>query len=236
LVVEPDGPTAEEVVDVLGGDFRTVIASSGAGAIEHLAVMEADLVLLAFSLPDGEGLDICRRLHDGPVVPVIFVAGLDAEGEALASYAAGADRYILKPYRLRELEARVRAALRRAPATIRHDGGFSVGDVTVYLERHQVVVRERVVRLPLREFELLAVLIMSAGKVWSRESLMRRIWRETPASGTKSLDVHVRRIRTKIEDDPSQPTHILTVRGVGYRYAPETASAAGVSLDRLALG
>ena len=220
LIVEPDEATLASAVTALGLRFRTVATRSGQEAIGHLSEAEVDLVLVASALPDMGGACLCRHIRAHATSPVVIVAGQDTEADALASFTAGADGYVAKPYRLRELDARVHAALRRAPVRVRHDGeAIVVGDVTLNPERHEVRVRDRVVELPLREFQLLSVLLGQPGKIWSREALMRRIWVETPPSGTKSLDVHVRRIRGRIEDDPSRPSRILTVRGVGYRYA-----------------
>lgn len=195
--------------------------------MECLGRGDPNLALISFELPDMSGLGLCRHVRAQSSQAVIFVAGLDAEAESLASYGEGADGYIRKPYRLRELDARIKAALRHSPATDQLDGSaITVGDVTLDLERHKVLVRGRVVELPLREFELLSFLLTHPGKVWTREALMRRIWGETPPSGTKSLDVHVRRIRGRIEEFPSRPSRILTVRGVGYRYAAPVNSRA----------
>lgn len=220
LIVEPDGATLAEVTTVLAIGLRVMAARTAAEAMEHLERIEPHLVLTSYVLPDLPGIDLCRRIRASSARSVIFISGLDADAEALASYAAGADGYIRKPFRLRELDARVTAALRHSRADDRFEStAVSVGDVTLDLERHEVQVRGRAVALPLREFQLLGVLLGQPGKVWSRELLIRRLWGETPLSGTKSLDVHVRRIRGRIEDDPSRPTRILTVRGVGYRYA-----------------
>jgi len=231
LVVEPHEPTAMSVAAILGTGFRTFTARSGREGIVCLKKTEPNLVLLALLLPDMEGLDLCRFIGSQPSPPVVFVAGRDVESNALASYAAGADGYLPTPYRLREVDARIRAALRRAPATVAHHGEvITAGEVTLSHESHEVRVRGRLVELPLREFELLGVLLARPGKIWGRDALMARIWGERPASGTKSLDVHVRRIRGRIEDDPSRPTRILTVRGVGYQYAVPAPQAAYAGL------
>jgi len=220
LLVESDEPTIEDVTAVLGKGVRLIAARTGREAIERLATADAHLVLLTSSLPDMDVLDLCRRVRAFALSPLVFVGGSDSEPHILATYAAGADGYIPKPYRLRELDARIQAALRRAPAAHRYESAaVTVGHVTLSLASHEVRVRGSVVRMPLREFELLSVLLAGPGKTWSRGALMRRVWGETPPSGTKSLDVHVRRIRGRIEDDPTRPTRILTIRGVGYQYA-----------------
>lgn len=219
LLVEPDEQTVASINDALALGLRVVVAQTPEDAIARLATFEPNLVLLPFVLPGLGGIGLCRYIRMHSDTSVIFVSGVDPDGEALPSYAAGADGYIRKPYRMRELEARIQAALRHSAGEGPESTAITVGDVTLDLERHVVQVRGRVVALPLREFQVLSVLLNSPGKVWSRQALMRRVWTEMPASGTKSLDVHVRRIRARIEEDPSAPSRVLTVRGVGYRYA-----------------
>lgn len=220
LVVEPDEEVLARLAGVLEQWARVVAARSGREAHEHLARANFSLVLLMSPVQDMTALDLCRQILSSTTPPMVFIAGVDAEREVLASYDAGADGYIPKPYRLRELDARVRAVLRRAPSAIAHDGSaVTIGDVTLNPESHEVWVRGRAVKLPLREFQLLSVLMAEPGKIWNRGDLMRRLWAETPPSGTKSLDVHIGRLRARIEDDPTRPTRILTVRGVGYQYA-----------------
>lgn len=221
LVVEPDEAIISTLILELARErYRLVVARSGHEAIDTLAQAEPRLVMLALTLPDMGGLDVCAYIQTQASVPIVLVSGTGLEGEALASFQAGADGYLTKPYRWRELTARVGAALRRSPPVSRRDGGvWIVGDIELDAGRHEVRVGGRLVVFPLREFELLQALLSSAGKTWTREALMQRIWGETPLSGTKSVDVHVKRIRTRIEDDPSRPTRLLTVRGVGYKYA-----------------
>lgn len=226
LVVEPDDESVALITGALAGRFRTVPAGSGADALAQVERLQPDLVVISFALPDMDALELCRRVVARPSSPVVLMSGADPESEVLPTYTAGADGYLAQPFRLREVEARINAALRRLPpAANAADGRLVGGDVAVDLERHEVMVRGHLVRLPLREFELLALLIASPGRVWTREALVRRVWGETPASGTKSVDVHVGRIRARIEEDPSTPTRILTVRGVGYRYVAWQAAA-----------
>lgn len=185
-----------------------------------MAALEPSLVLLELKLPDMEGLRLCEqiRVRDSP--PIILIACGGSEAETLAGFEAGADGYVTKPYRLRELSARIHAALRRAPPSVPLDlMVLTVGDVTLDPSRHEVRVGGSKVDMPLREFELLNLFMTNPGKVLTREALMRRIWGRTPPSGTKSLDVHVRRIRAKIDGDQPSPSRIVTVRGVGYKYA-----------------
>jgi len=227
LLVEPDARERDCVVGILGQGAQVIAARTGQEAIDQLSKRDASLVLLMSSLPDMSVLDLCRRVREGATPPMVFIGGFDTETEVLASYAAGADGYITKPISLRELDARIQAALRRAPAAIPYDdAAITVGDITLSPGSHEVWVRGRAVQLPLREFELLSVLMARPGKIWNRGALMRRLWAETPPSGTKSLDVHIGRIRARIEHDPARPTRIVTVRGVGYQYAAPVAATA----------
>ena len=229
LIVEPDKATAVRVTGVLVQEhYQTVSAETGRDAVALLAEVDPNLVLMEWALPDMAGLDLCRYIRAQGTIPVIVASESCSEGDAVASLEAGADGFLTKPYRWRELVARVGAALRRSPRSIRRRDGHVhvVGDITLDADRHEVWVGSREVELPLREFQVLEALLATAGKVWTREALMRRVWGETPASGTKSLAVHVARLRARIEDNPSSPTRILTVRGVGYSYAPGTAELA----------
>jgi len=184
LVVEPDETTLSTVTEALGWASEVLTARTSAEAEAQLAKAEPSLVLVG--LPIDNGLELCHLIRAGSATPIVFLAGFDPDDEALPSYTAGADGYIRKPYRLHELDARIRAALRHAQALDQSGRrAITVDDVTVDLDSHEVRVRGSVVRLPLREFQLLSVLLAHPGKVWTREALMRRIWGETPASGTK---------------------------------------------------
>jgi len=220
LLVEPDQEMARSVAYSLERwSFQLIAAGTGREALSALATSEPTLVLLELVLPDMDGLDLCRQLRARADLPILVVSRHVSEAEALASFAAGADGYITKPYRLMELGARIRAALRRSPRPVLPDDSvLTVGDVTLNAGRHEVLVGGKTIEMPLREFELLSLLLSSPGKVWTRETLMRRLWRETPPSGTKSLDVHVRRIRARIESNSPTRSRIVTVRGVGYKY------------------
>lgn len=229
LLVEPDELVAEDLARVLTLEgFRAVSARTGSEAISRMATVAPNIVLVDFDLPDaGGGAELCRQIRADGGPPVIVLSRSDGEASAMASFEAGADDYVHQLSRGQELAARVRAALRRSPRPIHDDSELLVvGDLELDVERHEVRVGGRAVKLPLREFQLLHVLLSSAGKTWSRTSLMRRVWGETPPSGTKSLDVHVKRIRARIEDDPQSPTRILTIRGVGYKYALATDARA----------
>lgn len=225
LVVQPDADVAEDLALMLALEgFRPVVVRSGAEALTRMATVDPSVVLVDFDLPDsGGGPGLCRQIRAQSGPPVIVLSRSDGEASVLASFDAGAADYMHQLSRLRELAARIRAALRRSPAPLRRHGEvLVVGDLELDVERHEVRVGGRAVKLPLREFQLLRVLLSSPGKTWTRLALMRRVWGETPPSGTKSLDVHVKRIRARIETDPAAPARILTVRGVGYRYAVAT--------------
>ncbi|MCZ7527438.1 MAG: response regulator transcription factor [Acidimicrobiia bacterium] len=211
--------------------FAVDLAADGAEAIERFEASRPALVLLDVMLPKMSGIDVCRELRARSRVPVIMVTARDAEIDAVVGLEVGADDYVTKPFRLRELVARVRAALRRVPP----DGEsraeraelLEVGDVRLDASRHEVFVRGELVALPLKEFELLELLLANAGRVLTRDVILDRIWGPNYFGDTKTLDVHVKRLRAKVEEDPSHPTRIVTVRGVGYRYErPDRALAA----------
>jgi len=202
--------------------FRVETAADGPEAIERFDAAHPALVLLDVMLPRMSGVDVCRELRTRSQVPIIMVTAKTAEIDAVVGLEVGADDYVTKPFRLRELVARVRAALRRAPRPGVDPGGpeetIEVGDVLVDVARHEVVVHGSLVPLPLKEFELLELLMLNAGRVLTRDVLIDRIWGPNYFGDTKTLDVHVKRLRSKIEDDPAHPKRIVTVRGVGYRY------------------
>jgi two-component system response regulator RegX3 len=229
LVVEDE----ESFVDALtvglnreGFDVR--VARDGAEAIAVFDSVNPDVVLLDLMLPRLSGIDVCRQLRARSGVPIIMVTAKDAEIDAVVGLEVGADDYVTKPFRTRELVARMRAVLRRAPRELASGDErepMSVGDVTLDSERHEVVVRGEEVKLPLKEFELLEVLLGSAGRVLTRETLIDLVWGADYVGDTKTLDVHIKRLRAKVEEQPSQPTRITTIRGVGYRYElPRRAS------------
>jgi two-component system, OmpR family, response regulator RegX3 len=211
--------------------FRVEVAADGQEAISRFDEAQPSLVLLDVMLPEMSGLDVCRELRTRSRVPIIMVTARNAEIDAVVGLEIGADDYVTKPFRLRELVARVRAALRRMPAGEDDDkGGYDVldvGDVRVDVARHEVFVRGELVSLPLKEFELLELLLTNAGRVLTRDVLIDRIWGPNYFGDTKTLDVHVKRLRSKVEDDPAHPTRIVTVRGVGYRFEKPRVPAAG---------
>lgn len=202
--------------------FDVVTAADGPEAIERFDVAHPALVLLDVMLPRMSGVDVCRELRTRSQVPIIMVTARNSEIDAVVGLEVGADDYVTKPFRLRELVARVRAALRRAPRTDAVAGTaeeqIEIGDVRVDVARHEVTVRGTLVPLPLKEFELLEILMLNAGRVLTRDVLIDRVWGPNYYGDTKTLDVHVKRLRSKVEVDPAHPARIVTVRGVGYRY------------------
>jgi len=231
LVVEDEESFVEALERGLGREgFVVRVARDGAEALELFDAVKPDLVLLDIMLPKVSGIDVARQLRRRSTVPIIMVTAKSEEIDTVVALEVGADDYVTKPYRMRELVARMRAALRRAgappPAGERDDGGvYQVGDVQLDVERHEVVIRGELVALPLKEFELLELLLANVGRVLTRDALISRIWGADYVGDTKTLDVHVKRLRAKVEDDPSNPTRIVTIRGLGYKYErPKTPS------------
>jgi len=202
--------------------FRVHTAADGVEALDKVAELEPDLVLLDVMLPRMSGIDVCRRIRQVSQVPIIMVTAKGEEIDAVVGLEVGADDYVAKPYRLRELVARIRAVLRRAPVAagvmVDDDEVMTVGEVALYPQRHEVTVGGEALHLPLKEFELLELLLENSGRVVTRERLIDEVWGHDYVGDTKTLDVHVKRLRAKIEPDPSLPVRITTVRGVGYRY------------------
>ena len=220
LVVE-DEPSFVEALQ-LGlqrEGFEVRVATDGPQALLLFDAVQPDLVLLDLMLPGMSGVDVCRQIRTRSRTPVIMVTAKDSEVDAVVGLEVGADDYVTKPYRMRELIARIRAVLRRAPLDHRStDEVVELGDVRLDMASREVVVRGEPVALPRKEFDLLESLMLNAGRVMTRESLLDEVWGHDYVGDTKTLDVHVKRVRAKIEDDPGRPTRLTTVRGVGYRY------------------
>jgi two-component system response regulator RegX3 len=222
LVVEDEESFVEALVVGLNREgFRVKVARDGLEALEVFDASRPDLVLLDVMLPRMSGVDVCREIRNKSRVPIVMVTAKASEIDTVVGLEVGADDYVTKPYRLRELVARMRAVLRRAP----HDDEMltsgdvlEVGDVRLDPERHEVVVRGEEIALPLKEFEVLELLLDNAGRVLTRETLIDRVWGPHYVGDTKTLDVHIKRLRAKVEEDPSHPTRITTIRGLGYRY------------------
>jgi two-component system response regulator RegX3 len=203
--------------------FLVEVAADGMEALERFEAARPSLVLLDVMLPRMSGVDVCRELRArGTRVPIVMVTARNAEIDAVVGLEVGADDYVTKPFRLRELIARVRAHLRRVPTAEEDDlhraDVLEIGDVRLDVGRHEVTIRGDAVALPLKEFELLELLLANAGRVLTRDVLIDRIWGPNYYGDTKTLDVHVKRLRSKVELDPGHPERIVTVRGVGYRY------------------
>jgi two-component system response regulator RegX3 len=222
LIVEDEESFVQALVLGLKREgFLVKIARDGAEALTLFDVVRPDLVLLDVMLPKVNGIDVCRELRAKSRVPIIMVTAKTTEIDAVVGLEVGADDYVTKPYRLHELVARVRAVLRRgAGALIESDWSEAlvVGDVRLDPERHEVSVRGLPVVLPLKEFELLQLLLINAGRVLTREMLIDRIWGPHYVGDTKTLDVHVKRLRARIEEDPGNPQRITTIRGLGYKF------------------
>jgi two-component system response regulator RegX3 len=201
--------------------FTTVTARTGPEALSLFDQASPDLVLLDLMLPGLSGIDVCRHIRGTSRVPVIMVTAKDSELDTVVGLEVGADDYITKPYRLRELVARIRAVLRRALAgeapPIDVDA-IDIGPLHLDLARHELSVRGKEVPLPRKEFELLHLLMVNAGRVMTRDVILDDVWGPNYVGNSKTLDVHVKRLRSRIEDDPAAPRFIATVRGIGYRF------------------
>jgi len=224
LLVEDEESFVEALtVGLKREGFRVEVARDGLEALAKFDSTQPDVVLLDVMLPKMSGIDVCRQLRKRTQVPIIMVTAKGAEIDTVVGLEVGADDYITKPYRMRELVARMRAVLRRVPgdgarAEAVTEGSLVVGDVSLDPDEHLVVVRGESVAMPLKEFELLHILLANAGRVLPREMLIDRVWGLDYVGDTKTLDVHVKRLRAKIEDDPSNPVRIVTIRGLGYKY------------------
>lgn len=222
LVVEDEVSFVEALVSGLSREgFRVQVAADGAMALDIFDAVHPDLVLLDVMLPKISGIDVCRELRKRSSVPIIMVSAKGDEIDTVVGLEVGADDYVTKPYRLRELVARMRAVLRRRSSgepSLASGEVLEVGDVALDPERHEVVVRGSVVQFPLKEFELLELLLTNAGRVVPRDTLIDRVWGSDYVGDTKTLDVHVKRLRSKIEPDPRSPSRIVTIRGLGYKY------------------
>jgi two-component system response regulator RegX3 len=223
LVVEDEESFSDALSYMLRKEgFEVCVAASGPQALTEFARTGADIVLLDLMLPEMSGTEVCRRLRQLSEVPIIMVTARDSEIDKVVGLELGADDYVTKPYSPRELVARIRAVLRRRTADLTEPvtATLSAGPVRMDVERHVVSVGGAAVQLPLKEFELLELLLRNAGRVLTRGQLIDRVWGADYVGDTKTLDVHVKRLRSKIEPEPSAPRHIVTVRGLGYKFEP----------------
>jgi two-component system, OmpR family, response regulator RegX3 len=219
LVVEDEESFSDALSYMLRREgFEAVVAADGQEALAEFDRGGADIVLLDLMLPGLPGTEVCRALRARGNVPIIMLTAKDAEIDKVVGLELGADDYVTKPYSARELVARIRAVLRRrGDAEPQPDGVLEAGPVRMDVERHVVAVDGAPVALPLKEFDLLEFLLRNAGRVLTRHQLIDRVWGSDYVGDTKTLDVHVKRLRAKLEPDPANPTYLLTVRGLGYK-------------------
>jgi two-component system response regulator RegX3 len=228
LVVEDEASFVDALqIGLTREGFHVEIATDGIEALERFAEVDPDLVLLDVMLPRASGIDVCRQIRQTSKVPIIMVTAKSSEIDTVVGLEVGADDYVTKPYRIRELVARIRAQLRRTSMestngdvadTADTDTAIRVGSVALDPAEHRVVVDGKEVGLPLKEFEVLHLLLANAGRVLTRETLIDRVWGSDYVGDTKTLDVHIKRLRSKVETDPSAPERIVTIRGLGYKY------------------
>jgi two-component system response regulator RegX3 len=220
LVVEDEETLAEAISFLLSKEgFDVAVAATGPEAIETFDKSGADLILLDLMLPGLSGTEVCRQIRTKSSVPIIMLTAKDSEIDKVVGLEIGADDYVTKPYSSRELIARIRAVLRRGELHDAADEGntLEVGPVRMDTDRHVISINGEVVSIPLKEFELLEFLMRNAGRVLTRMQLIDRVWGSDYVGDTKTLDVHIKRLRAKIEKDPANPEFIQTVRGMGYK-------------------
>ncbi|OBB90947.1 two-component sensory transduction protein RegX [Mycolicibacterium peregrinum] len=221
LIVEDEESLADPLAFLLRKEgFEATVVADGPSALAEFERSGADIVLLDLMLPGMSGTDVCKQLRARSSVPVIMVTARDSEIDKVVGLELGADDYVTKPYSARELIARIRAVLRRGSDTddsVIGDGVLEAGPVRMDVERHVVSVNGEQITLPLKEFDLLEYLMRNSGRVLTRGQLIDRVWGADYVGDTKTLDVHVKRLRSKIESDPANPVHLVTVRGLGYK-------------------
>jgi two-component system, OmpR family, response regulator RegX3 len=223
LLIEDDPSLSEAMEYALRREgYRVDSAVDGLQALRSFRTDPPSLVLLDLMLPQIGGVDVCRAMRLESLVPILIVTARDAEQEKIACLEMGADDYITKPFSMLELISRIRAHLRRAALTESLDDGsvLSAGPVSIDLDGRRAEVRGRPVSLPRKEFELLAVLVGHAGRLVRREHIIAEVWGTDYYGDTRTLDVHIKRLRDRIEADPHQPRHLKTVRGLGYKFEP----------------
>ena len=224
LVVEDEESISDPLSYLLRQEgFEVAVAATGPDGLAEFERSGADIVLLDLMLPGLSGTEVCRALRAKSSVPVIMLTARDSEIDKVVGLELGADDYVTKPFSSRELVARVRAVLRRRgaePTAEEASGALEAGPVRMDVERHVVTVAGEQIALPLKEFELLELLLRNAGRVLTRGQLIDRVWGADYVGDTKTLDVHVKRLRAKVEPDPGEPKHLLTVRGLGYKFEP----------------
>lgn len=220
LVVEDEESFSEAISFMLTREgYEVAIARDGHGALDEFERRGADLILLDLMLPGLSGTEVCKQVRSRSAVPIIMLTAKDSEIDKVVGLELGADDYVTKPFSSRELLARIRAVLRRhgdveeiLPSVIES------GPVRLDIDRHVVTVRGEAVPMPLKEFDLLELLVRNSGRVMTRAQLIDRVWGADYVGDTKTLDVHVKRLRSKLEEDPAHPVHLLTIRGLGYKF------------------
>jgi two-component system response regulator RegX3 len=223
LIIEDEISFSEALSFLLEKEgFETRVSETGKQGIAAFNEEQFDLVLLDLMIPEISGIDVCRTIRTSSNIPIIMLTAKDSEVDKVVGLELGADDYVTKPYSARELVARIKAVLRRGVSD--ESGGsesigiHSVGGIRMDIERHQVTVKGALIPLPLKEFELLEFLMRNSGRVLTRGQLIDRVWGGDYYGDTKTLDVHIKRLRSKIEDDPTNPVLIQTIRGLGYKF------------------
>lgn len=220
LVVEDEPNLREPLVYLLEKEgYQVIEADNGNDAVDSCRKNSPDLILLDLMLPGMSGNEVCRTIRLESQVPIIMITAKDTEIDKVVGLEIGADDYVTKPYSTRELLARMKAVLRRgSEVSISEVGLLKAGPVVMDLDRHTVSVNGEPIQMPLKEFELLELLIENVNRVLTRGQIIDRVWGSNYFGDTKTLDVHVKRVRSKIEEDPSRPRHLITVRGLGYKF------------------
>ena len=223
LIVEDETSFSEAIAFLLGKEgYESEIAENGRIALDLFKKNHYDLILLDLMIPEVSGIDVCRAIRTTSPVPIIMLTAKDSEVDKVVGLELGADDYVTKPYSSRELVARIKAVMRRGtPDDSENSSNSSIqaaGRIRMDIERHQVTVNEILINLPLKEFELLEFLMRNSGRVLTRGQLIDRVWGGDYYGDTKTLDVHIKRLRSKIEDDPANPLLIQTIRGLGYKF------------------
>ncbi|MEY4498766.1 MAG: hypothetical protein RJA40_871 [Actinomycetota bacterium] len=221
LIVEDEASFSEALAFLLSKEgFETAVAETGREALDMFNDQGADLILLDLMIPVVSGVEVCRTIRTHSQVPIIMLTAKDAEIDKVVGLEIGADDYVTKPYSSRELIARIKAVLRRGQSDDHSDYDedlLEVGPIRLNIGKHQVFVKGNPVALPLKEFELLEFLMRNSGRVLTRSQLIDRVWGGDYYGDTKTLDVHIKRLRAKVEADPANPVLIQTIRGLGYK-------------------
>ena len=223
LIVEDESSFSEALTFLLGKEgFETTTAENGRTALELFKSETFDLILLDLMIPEVSGIEVCRSIRATSSVPIIMLTAKDSEIDKVVGLELGADDYVTKPYSARELVARIKAVLRRGASDETSDGKdpgiYASGKIRMDIERHSVTVNGLEVSMPLKEFELLEFLLRNEGRVLTRGQLIDRVWGGDYFGDTKTLDVHIKRLRSKIEENPADPKLIHTIRGLGYKF------------------